>query len=134
MKRKAAPARSAKPRRIVLDSSCWLEWLADTPRAAKFESAFERLQDLVVPVIVIYEVTKKLRREAGDDVAWQALSLMQQGEVVGVDTPLAIDATGNGLPMADSLIYAAARAQGAELWTQDAHFKGLPGVRFFERG
>jgi predicted nucleic acid-binding protein len=36
--------------------------------------------------------------------------------------------------MADSLIYATARAKGAELWTQDAHFKGLPGVRFFERG
>jgi predicted nucleic acid-binding protein len=127
-------ARLTKPRRILLDSSCWLEWLADTPRAAKFEAAFERLQDLVVPVIVIYEVSKKLRREAGDDVAWQALSLMEQCEVMGVDTPLVIEATGNGLPMADSLIYATARAKGAELWTQDAHFKGLPGVRFFERG
>ena len=134
MKRNTKPARPVKLRRILLDSSCWLEWLADTPRAAKFESAFERLQDLVVPVIVVYEVTKKLRREAGDDVAWQALSLMQQGEVVGVDTPLAIEATGNGLPLADSLIYATGRAKGAELWTQDAHFKGLPGVRYFERG
>ena len=91
----------------------------------------ERPQDLVVPVIVIYEVTKKLRREAGDDVAWQALSLMQQGSVIEIDQVLAVAATGNGLPLADSLIYAAAQAHSAELWTQDAHFKGLPGVRWF---
>ena len=30
--------------------------------------------------------------------------------------------------MADSLIYATTRRHGAVLWTQDAHFDGLPGV------
>jgi predicted nucleic acid-binding protein len=134
VKRSAQAAPPAKPQRILLDSSCWLEWLADTPRAEAFAPAFERMPDLVVPVVVMYEVTKKLRREVGDDIAWQALSLMQQGEVVDIDQPLAIDATGNGLPLADSLIYATARAKDAELWTQDAHFKGLPGVRYFEPG
>ena len=34
------------------------------------------------------------------------------------------------LPMADSLIYATARAQGAVLWTQDDHFRSLPGVNY----
>jgi predicted nucleic acid-binding protein len=30
--------------------------------------------------------------------------------------------------MADSMILAVARAEGAVLWTQDAHFEGLDGV------
>jgi predicted nucleic acid-binding protein len=34
--------------------------------------------------------------------------------------------------MADSLIYATARAQGAMLWTQDDHFSDLPGVKYRE--
>lgn len=32
--------------------------------------------------------------------------------------------------MADSVILATSRAYGATLWTQDAHFKGIAGVRF----
>ena len=34
------------------------------------------------------------------------------------------------LPLADSIILATARSEGATLWTQDAHFTGLEGVRF----
>jgi len=42
-------------------------------------------------------------------------------------------ASSTGLPMADSLIYATAKLHGAVLWTQDTHFEGLPGVKFFPR-
>ncbi len=117
----------------MLDSSCWLEFFADTPRADQFASVIDDTAQLVVPVITLYEVTKKLAREAGDEVATAALSLMQRGEVVAVDLPLALDAALNGLPLADSLIYATARRHGAELWTQDSHFDGLPGVRYFAK-
>ena len=79
-----------------------------------------------MPVITVCEVVKKLSREAGDEVASAALALMNQGRVVGVDLNLALAATRNGLPPADSLIYATAQAHGAQLWTQDAHFDGLP--------
>ncbi len=58
---------------------------------------------------------------------------MQQSEVVAINLPLAMEATLNGLPLADSLIYAIARHHGAELWTQDAHFEGLAGVRYFPK-
>ena len=50
-----------------------------------------------------------------------------------VDLPLALSAAANGLPMADSLIYATAREFGATLWTQDGHFDGLPGVKYFPK-
>lgn len=35
------------------------------------------------------------------------------------------------LPLADSVIPETARALGAPVWTQDAHFASLPGVRYF---
>lgn len=130
-RRAAAPARPAGP--FVLDSSCWIEYFADTDRADLFAPLVEQVEALVVPVITVYEVAKKLAREAGDETATAALSLMQRGRVVEVDLSLALDAAVLGLPMADSLIYATARRHGAELWTQDEHFDGLPGVRYFRK-
>lgn len=118
----------------VLDSSCWIEFFADTDRADLFAPALETIDDkLIVPVISIYEVVKKLAREAGSETAGAALSLMQRGRVVEVDLPLALDAAVNGLPIADSLIYATAMRHGAQLWTQDAHFDGLAAVRYFPK-
>jgi predicted nucleic acid-binding protein len=35
--------------------------------------------------------------------------------------------------MADSFIYATARAHDAVLWTQDEHFVGLPGVKLVSK-
>jgi toxin FitB len=137
---KAAPAkrvgrkpRAAEATGIVLDSSCWIEYFADTERADLFAPAVEAVESLVVPVLTVYEVFKKLLREAGEDTAMAALSLMQRGRVIDIDTSLALEAAANGLPMADSLIYATARRHGAMLWTQDGHFDGLPGVKFFAK-
>ncbi len=115
----------------MLDSSCWLEYFADTDRADLFAAVIDAVETLVVPVLTVYEVFKKLNREAGEDTATLALSLMQRGRVVDVDSALALEAAVNGLPLADSLIYATAQRHGAVLWTQDAHFDGLPGVRLF---
>ncbi len=127
----ATPTSTAP--RLVLDSSCWLEYLADTPRADLFAPAVEAPERLVVPVLTVYEVVKKLMRESGEEAATAALALMQQSEVVGIGLPLGMDAVLNGLPLADSLIYATARHHDAELWTQDAHFEGLAGVRYFPK-
>lgn len=110
-----------------------MEFFADTPRADLFAPAVEAVEQLIVPVLTVYEVIKKLAREAGDETAAAALSLMQRGRVVEVDLDLALQATLNGLPMADSLIYATALRHGARLWTQDADFEGLPGVDYFRK-
>lgn len=137
VRKRAVPVQSASAARApatrVLDSSCWLEFFADTDRADLFATVIENTDSLVVPVITVYEVTKKLAREAGEDVATAALSLMQRGQIVPVDLSLALDAALNGLPLADSLIYATAQRHGAELWTQDSHFDGRPGVRYFPK-
>jgi len=62
---------------------------------------------------------------------------MQQGRVVDLTAWLALSAAKLGmdhkLPLADSVVFATARAYDASLWTQDADFEGLPGVRFRRR-
>lgn len=118
---------------LTLDSSCWIEYLRDTPRAELFAIAAENPEQLIVPVVSIYEVTKKLRREISAKVAAYAEALMCRGRVIDFDLSLSRAAIANTLPLADSLIYATAQAHDAILWTQDQHFEGLPGVKYFSK-
>jgi predicted nucleic acid-binding protein len=115
----------------VVDSSAWLEYLADTERAVLFAGAIEDVENLLVPVIALYEVFKKVLRERGESEALEVASVMQSGRLIGLDGTLALEASRHPLPMADSLIYATARHHQATLWTQDEHFKDLPDVRYF---
>jgi predicted nucleic acid-binding protein len=118
----------------VVDSSGWLEFLADGPNAAFFAPAIERTADLVVPTLSIFEVFKRVLLQRDESHALQAVALMHQGRLVDLTAPLAIDAArlsrSANLPMADSIMLATARVYGATLWTQDGDFEGLPGVRF----
>lgn len=115
----------------IVDSSGWLEYLTGSDRAALFAPAIENARGLLVPVITVYEVFKKVLRERGESDALQIASLMQAGEVIALDSSLALDAARHPLPLADALIYATALRHGATLWTQDEHFKGLTQVRYF---
>ena len=64
----------------------------------------------------------------------RAVAVMQQGAVIDLDVRLALTAArlslDTRLPMADSVVLAAARLHDATLWTQDADFERLPGVRY----
>ena len=121
----------------VIDSSGWLAYFADEPNADDFATVLADADDLVVPVIVIYEVCKVLLREVGEEAALQAVAAMGRGLVTTVDARLAIAGARlslkHGLPMADSLILATAHHHGAALWTQDADFEGIPGVQYVPR-
>jgi len=117
----------------IVDSSGWLEYLADSKRAAFFAPAIADTEHLIVPVITVYEVFKKVIRERGENEALQVASMMQGGQVIEADSAPALDAARYLLPLADSLIYATALRHGATLWTQDEHFKGLPGVRYLPK-
>jgi predicted nucleic acid-binding protein len=117
----------------IVDSSGWLEYLADSKSAAFFASAIEDTAHLLVPVITVYEVFKKILRERGENEALQVASMMQGGRVIELDSALALDAARYLLPLADSLIYATALRYGATLWTQDEHFKDLPRVKYWAK-
>lgn len=118
----------------VVDSSGWLEYLADGPNAKFFAPAIERTAELVVPTLSIFEVFKRVLGQRDESLALQAVALMHQGRVTDLTASIALDAARlsrrSGLPMADSIMLATARANGATLWTQDADFEGMEGVRF----
>ena len=118
----------------VVDSSGWLEYLADGPNANFFAPAIEATAELVVPTISLYEVFKKLLGERGEQDALRAAAQMRQGRLVDLDNALALEAArislAEKLPMADSIILATARFQRATLWTQDLDFKDLDDVEY----
>jgi predicted nucleic acid-binding protein len=121
----------------LVDSSGWLEYLADGFLADFFASALEETESLVVPTICVTEVFRRVMQQRGEDAALQAVALMRQGTIVDLDFPMALMAAKIGcelkLPLADSIILATARAHGAILWTQDAYFEGIEGVRFISK-
>lgn len=61
-------------------------------------------------------------------------ALMQQGLVVDLTPDISVLAARTNvehhLPMADSIILATSRLFGATIWTQDADFKEIDGVRY----
>lgn len=118
----------------AVDSSGWLEYFADGPNAGFFAPAIEATRELLVPTLSLYEVFKRVLQQRDEGEALQAVALMQQGQIVELTSALAFAAAkasiGHRLPMADSIMLATAQAHGAILWTQDADFERIAGVRY----
>lgn len=118
----------------VVDSSGWLEYFADAPNAEFFAGAIEDLASLIVPTLSLYEIYRRVLQQRGESDALRAAAVMQQGRVIDLDAPLSLAAARLGLelrlPLADSVILATARRFEALLWTQDADFAGIEGVRY----
>ena len=74
----------------VVDSSAWLEYFADGKSASNFEKAITNTSKLLVPTLCIFEVFKKVLSQRGEDLALQAVALMQQGRVIELSTPIAV--------------------------------------------
>ena len=127
-------ARRSEPLLNVVDSSGWLEYLADGSNADFFAPVIEEPLQLVVPSLSILEVFRWVLRERGESEALQAAALMQQGQVIDLDVALSVRAAKLGLqhklPLAASVMLATAQAYDATLWTQDADFEAIPGVRY----
>ena len=121
----------------VVDSSGWLEYFTEGSNADYFAPAIEDVDNLLVPVICIYEVFKRVIHLKGLDVAELRIADLYKGKVLEWDAPLALSAAKiaveTKLPMADSIILATARAYDATLWTQDEHFKDFPEVRYVQK-
>jgi toxin FitB len=121
----------------LVDSSGWLEYFADGKNANFFVKAIEDSKELIVSTINIYEVYKKILLEKDENSALQAIALMQSVKVINVGSSIAIMAARLSyelkIPMADSIIYSTARINDAIVWTQDADFKDLDGVKYFKK-
>ncbi len=121
----------------VLDSSVWIEFLQGTKLSNKYRKAIDQPDELKVPAISLYEVYRFVLREDSEQLAIQAVGLMMRSPVIELDAAISIRAAVIGdthkIPMADSVIYATAESEGAELWTQDIDLKPLPNVRYFAK-
>ena len=121
----------------IVDSSGWLAYFADEPNAKFFQTPLKDTASLVVPSITIYEVFKVVLRETSENEALQAAAAMQKGTVVDLTVTLTIAASKIslelGLPMADSVIIATAKAFDAAIWTQDSDFKNIAGVKYYPK-
>jgi predicted nucleic acid-binding protein len=121
----------------LVDSSGWLEYFANGKNAEFFAPIIEDNDNLIVSTINIYEVFKKILIEKDENSAIQAIGLMQQGKVIDISAGIAIHGARMShdlkIPMADSLILASAKHYDAILWTEDADFKGMEGVKYFKK-
>jgi toxin FitB len=121
----------------IVDSSAWLSYFAGDNNAEHFAEPIENTADLLVPSITLAEVFKIILRQRDEDVALTAIAQMEQGQVIALDSRLAIDAAYYGLkhklPLADSIIYATAMKHSAIVWTQDNDFESLNGVKYFPK-
>jgi predicted nucleic acid-binding protein len=121
----------------VVDSSGWLEYFANGPNADAFAPAIEETSALVVPALCLFEVCKRIFIQRTEREALEAAVAMQQGRVVDLTADLALAAARlsatMSLPLADSIILATSRAYNATLWTQDADFEGIEGVRYITK-
>ena len=121
----------------VLDSSGWLEYFTGGANAEIFRPIIEAEAELLIPTTCLYEVFKIILARAGEDEAVRVAGAMSFGQIVDFDRELALFAAQiskeHKLAMADSIIYATAQMHNATLWTQDEHFKGLPGVQYIAK-
>ena len=121
----------------VIDSSGWLEYFAGGTNVGFFAKPVEATSELIVPTLSVYEVFKRVLQQRGEGDALQAVAVMRQGRVVDLTATIALSAARTsldlGLPLADSIMLATARAYGAAFWTQDTDFENVPGVRFVRK-
>lgn len=117
----------------VVDSSAWLEHFAEGSNVGHFAKVIEHPEALLVPSVTLLDVFKRAALQRDEQLAFRYVAAMRQGAVVDLHAALALRAADLGvrhkLPLASSIIYAAARAADAWVWTQDADFAGLPGAK-----
>ena len=123
-------------KRVVVDSSGWIEVFTGGGQAEYFLALMADERSMVVPAITIFEVFKWVLREHGEAQAVQAAAVMQCGQVVDLDSRLALAAAQLShtlqLPMADSIILATARDHQARLHTMDSDFRGIADVEWLD--
>jgi predicted nucleic acid-binding protein len=121
----------------IIDSSAWIEFFVGGKNASHFKEIIAKRDKLIIPAITLYEVSKKFLTELGEEAAMECIAFMTTAKVIDLDIEISINAAKiskeNKLAMADSIIMATAQKYEANIWTQDADFKGLPNVKYFPK-
>ncbi len=122
---------------ILVDSSGWIEFFTGGANAGKYGVYLEKTSEVLTPTVVLYEVYKLVKRERTEEEALLAVAQIQKSSVIPLSASLALAAADVSLEfrlaMADSIVYATARAENAELVTSEKDLRGLPGVTYLPK-
>jgi len=90
-----------------------------------------------MPVIILYEVYKILKREVGEEKALLATGYMKTSRLVPFDDTLALVAADialqEKLAMADAIIVAVSRVYNCRIISSDADLKGQSNVVYIPK-
>ena len=122
---------------IIVDSCGWLEWFTNGNLADSYERYLVDQNNILMPTIVLYEVYKILKREAGEEKALLAAGYMKNSTVIPLDEELALAAADvalqERLAMADAIIVAAARKNNSKIITSDTDLRGHSSVTYIPK-
>lgn len=129
------------PRRFVIDTWAWIEYLEETPAGRKVKEILDDPRnELYVSPIIIAELRSKARRRGLDVTVVSGATAM--ATVVPIDRALG-EAAGEthaqrrkadpDYPLADAFVLETARKVNAKVVTGDPHFRGMKEVVFLGR-
>jgi predicted nucleic acid-binding protein len=121
----------------IVDASGWIEFFLAGTNGPKFKPVIENTSELLVSSVNMYEVHRVLSRKLPVELRDMCLQVMRRAPVIEFNDERAIAASElslkHGLAMADAAMYAIALEHKAVLWTQDADYQGLKGVKYFPK-
>ncbi|MCX9075807.1 MAG: type II toxin-antitoxin system VapC family toxin [Candidatus Methanoperedens sp.] len=127
----------------MVDSWAWIEYFEGSVAGEKVKELIENSQDkVIISVVNIAEVYNSFLRVYShpDNERYAEASrkaMKQRSYVYEVDEEIAVDSARikheKKWGLGDSIIYATAKREGAEVLTGDPHFRGLKDVIFLER-
>lgn len=113
----------------LIDSSVWIEFFGGGPRADRVAPYFEKSESIIVPSLVIFEVSKYFLKTMDEDAFLPYLAQMQGLTIVPLTDDLAYQASvvslQKKLGMADAIILATAQMKKVKLITLDNDFRGM---------
>ena len=121
---------------VCIDSYGWIEHFTGGPRAAAYGKVMASVDEsrILTPVVVLYEVYRKIKATVNEDAAIRHVAALDRTRVAPIDREISLEAAdyslSHKLHLSDALIYATARRFGAELFTSDPALKGLRGVTY----
>ena len=121
----------------LVDTSAWIETLVGSPLGQAIADELPAEADWLMPTLIQYEIAKWLRRQGTQDLLQSVIAFSMTCRVAPLDTEIALAASeltqSLKLASADAIMLATARRHEADVLTCDAHFEGLPGVRYYRK-
>jgi predicted nucleic acid-binding protein len=123
---------------LVVDSFAWVEYLRGT-RLGRQVDRLVGSRRCATPTIALAELADKYARERIPSLRMDLDEIESRSLLVTLDRSIAEAAgavkaearrTISDFPLSDGIVYATARAMGADVLTGDPHFRGMRGVVF----